>query len=571
MLKKVLVVGIVLINSVAWAQVDYKTQYNNARQLFREGKYNLAMETFKPLIPYDKDNMYAEYASFYYAVSAYHQGYMAVAKDQLNHIKSVYPKWEKMSEVDYWLGLVHIKNGDFFQAFRVFSTIQDRKFQADIDAAKKKALLGIDDTETLKMMYEEYPKDEIVARRLAEKLAEDISDPSNKSLLDDIISTFRLKRNDFIPEAPASVKKDRYAVSVMMPFMVNTLEPTPSRKRNQIVLDLYEGMKLAADTLKKMGVDIHLRAYDTERNIAKIKNLLGSDELRSTDLIVGPFFQEESKPLLDFSLENRVNVLNPFANNNELTINNPFSYLFQPSTETLGRESGEFLASFASKKNCLVIGGTTARDSALTESFVTAASANGLNIVGIRNFRRENVRDILPMLATPTELDDFKNPVDFTLKKDSLGSIFVATDDPLIYAKVISAIETRGDGIVVLGSEAWLENTIVDFEKYQTLPIVLAAPNFISQADPDFTAFVRRYIRTHGRVPSQHASLGYEIMMFAGKLLKDHGIYFQEALNKESFVPGTLYQGFNFQNSRNNQFVPFIRYQDGAMKVIEHF
>src|SRR5690606_12386457 len=140
MLKKVLVVGIVLINSVAWAQVDYKTQYNNARQLFREGKYNLAMETFKPLIPYDKDNMYAEYASFYYAVSAYHQGYMAVAKDQLNHIKSVYPKWEKMSEVDYWLGLVHIKNGDFFQAFRVFSTIQDRKFQADIDAAKKKAL-----------------------------------------------------------------------------------------------------------------------------------------------------------------------------------------------------------------------------------------------------------------------------------------------------------------------------------------------------------------------------------------------------------------------------------------------
>src|SRR5690606_18094657 len=146
---------------------------------------------------------------------------------------------------------------------------------------------------------------------------------SNKSLLDDIISTFRLKRNDFIPEAPASVKKDRYAVSVMMPFMVNTLEPTPSRKRNQIVLDLYEGMKLAADTLTKMAVDIHLRSSDTERNVAKIKNLLRSDELRSTDLIVGPFFQEESTPLLDFSLENRVNVLNPFANNNELTINKP--------------------------------------------------------------------------------------------------------------------------------------------------------------------------------------------------------------------------------------------------------
>src|SRR5690606_7600789 len=166
----------------------------------------------------------------------------------------------------------------------------------------------------------------------------------------------------------------------------------------------------AADTLKKMGVDIHLRAYDTERNVAKIKNLLGSDELRSTDLIVGPFFQEESKPLLDFSLSNKVNVINPFANNLELTINNPFSYLFQPSTETLGRQSGEFLASYANKKNCLVISGTTARDSALADAFVKAASANGLQIVGSKTIPREHVRDILPMLTTATEFDDFKNP-----------------------------------------------------------------------------------------------------------------------------------------------------------------
>lgn len=571
MLKIPFAVGLVLLSIVASAQVDFKTQYNNGRQLFREGKYNLAMETFKPLIPYDKDNAYAEYASFYYAVAAYRQGYMAVAKDQFNHIKSVYPKWDKMNEVDYWLGLVHVKNGDYFQAFRVFSTIADRKFQKDIDDAKKKVLLSIDDPETLKMMYEEYPKDEIVARRLAEKLAEDISDPANKSMLENIIKSFRLQRNEFLPEAPESVKKERYAVSVVMPFMVNTLEPTPARKRNQIVLDFYEGMKAAADTLRTQGTDISLRAYDTERNLGKMKNLLNSDELRSTDLVVGPFFQEETGPLLDFSLQNKVNVINPFANNLELTINNPFSYLFQPSTETLGRESGEFLASYAGKKNCLVISGTTARDSALADAFIKAASANGLTIVGSKSFPRENVREILPLLTTATEFDDFKNPIEFTLKKDSLGSIFVASDDPLIYAKVISAIETRGDRIVVLGSESWLENTIVDFEKYQTLPIVLAAPNFILQADPDFSLFVNRYIKRHGRVPSDHAALGYEIMMFAGKLLKEHGVYFQDALNKQNFISGTLYQGFNFQDSRNNQFVPFIRYQDGAMKAIEHF
>jgi hypothetical protein len=65
-----------------------------------------------------------------------------------------------------------------------------------------------------------------------------------------------------------------YSISVLFPFVVNTLDPTPNRKRNQFVLDLYEGMKLAADTLAKQGIKLSLRAYDTERNIEKLKKIL---------------------------------------------------------------------------------------------------------------------------------------------------------------------------------------------------------------------------------------------------------------------------------------------------------
>ncbi len=43
-----------LIAAQAAGQVDYNKQYFNAKQLFREGKYNLAMESFKALIPYDQ-------------------------------------------------------------------------------------------------------------------------------------------------------------------------------------------------------------------------------------------------------------------------------------------------------------------------------------------------------------------------------------------------------------------------------------------------------------------------------------------------------------------------------------
>jgi hypothetical protein len=40
----------------AFAQIsDYNQRYFNAKDLFRTGKYSLAMESFKPLIPYDRN------------------------------------------------------------------------------------------------------------------------------------------------------------------------------------------------------------------------------------------------------------------------------------------------------------------------------------------------------------------------------------------------------------------------------------------------------------------------------------------------------------------------------------
>src|SRR5262245_21959326 len=97
------IVAFGLTSLAAQAQIDYKKQYFNGKHLCREGKYNLAMETFKPLLAYDSRNTFVEYASFYYAVSAYHQGYKAVAKNQLNQIRTAYPRWDKMDEVNFWL------------------------------------------------------------------------------------------------------------------------------------------------------------------------------------------------------------------------------------------------------------------------------------------------------------------------------------------------------------------------------------------------------------------------------------------------------------------------------------
>ncbi|HEY9007983.1 ABC transporter substrate-binding protein [Ohtaekwangia sp.] len=568
--RKLIVCLSFLIPVSAFAQViDYNKQFFNGKQLFREGKYNLAMETLKPLIPYASNNQFSEYASFYYALAAHNQGYMAVSKDMFNQLKSLHPAWDKIDEVNFWLGKIYLDSKDYFQGLKMLSSIKDKKMEKDIDALKAKALVNVTDIETLKMMREEYPKDEVVGKALVAALAKDMANVESRTLLESLISQYGLKKTDYFPETPKSTMKDSYSVGVMFPFLVNTLDPTPGRKRNQIVLDFYEGMQLAVDTLAQQNVKISLRAYDTDRNVEKIKSLLNTDELKSIDLLVGPFFPEENKPIQDFSLANKINVFNPFSNNSDVIGNNPYAFLYQPSIETLGKKSGEFMASTVRKKNCLVFYGTSRRDSLLAATFVEKAREKGMKVLGSHRIVKESLPKIVNILATPTEYDEFRYPKQFTLRKDSLGGVFVASDDALIYTKVLGAVDTRGDSAMVIGSEDWLEQTALELDKYSSLPVVFMAPNTPLTSNPHLSAFIAKFVRAHGHTPSLYSMMGYEFMLFAGNQLKKNGVYFQEAMNKEKIINGYLTQGFNYQFSRDNQLVPFIRFRHGKAVVVD--
>ena len=82
-------------------------------------------------------------------------------------------------------------------------------------------------------------------------------------------------------------------------------------------------------------------------------------------------------------------------------------------------------------------------------------------------------------------------------------------------------------------------------------------------------AFTKKFIKTHGRAPTTYAKYGYEFMLFIGNQLKKNGVYFQDGLNATNFIPGHLIEGYNFQFSHDNQLVPFVRYEDGKMVVID--
>lgn len=561
------VILLVFLSSSLFAQ-DFKREYRKAKGLFADGHFSAAMDAFKPLMVYDRNNPYPEYASFYYALSAQRLGFAALAKENFLQLKKIYPQWDQLDEVNYWLVKLYLDQREYFHALLLAKEIKNPSLKKELDALKRLALSSVDDVETLMMLLEENKEDAEVAMALAYAIGKQAPLFDSK-LMDSITTQYHWNKEDFVSvQALQPIFKEQYRIALLLPFRTSTLDPGPAKKKSQFVLDMYEGMKLAADSLAAEGTKLELLAYDTDHDLDAIKKLLKEDELKTADLMVGPLFMDDAKPVHEFSQANKINlVVNPLSYNNDLLAQNPYSFLFQPSHATIGKKSAEVLAAKVFNKKCFVFFGESPKDSVMAFSFMRTATELGMKVCYAEEVRSETSGSILATLATATEYDKWKNPKQFKLKLDSIGSIFVASDDPLIYTKVINSVEARGDSVLVVGQESWLEDNSVNLAKFERIRMMLAAPNFSSVFNRPYLHFRKKYLQAHGVLPSLYAQKGFEFMMVVGHALKKYGVYFQNGLQQEG-VPGALGLGYRMLPSHDNGTVPFIVLKGGMPEVI---
>ena len=539
---------------------DFKSRYTYAKELFDEGKYSLSSEAFKPLMVYDQSNPYTEYAAFYYGLSTLKENFKNLAKSTFLGIEQNYPNWNQIDEVRYWLAFIYFEQGEYFRAMEKLSLIRQDKGQSRM---KEAYLSRIKDPEILRMLLEDF-HDPVAAKLLigtllAQQREETIAEAKR------LMGTYNFSESLFdIPETVRTT--DNYRVAVLFPFLAQTLEPTPATKRNQYALDLYLGMKLAADSLAEAGIPVELALYDTERNPDRVREILGRPELKSADVIAGPLFNDEIKPVREFSATTKIAMVHPVSNSPEYLTGNPNALLFQPSWITTGKRSAEHLASLGIKKPCVIFYEKTVRDSTIAHAFKARAGELKIPVVLFKEVTRETSATISSILTTPVKYDKWRNPVEFKLKKDSLGSIFVASDSELIFTKVIAAVDARDDDTIIMGQETWLEKPGMDWIKFESLHITLAAPNFHNLFSPNYRRFEQRYLSAHYAAPGLYARIGFEFMMFLGHHLRSSGgTGLKEKISSSGPVEGFLSGGFNFRGASDNQVIPFIMFKDGAL------
>ncbi len=112
-------------------------------------------------------------------------------------------------------------------------------------------------------------------------------------------------------------------------------------------VEMYEGILLAADTLRSLGLDITLNVYDIKSDTIELMNLINQGKLEGMDLIIGPVWSHNLSIVAAFAGPRGIPVVSPVQLfNNQVLLNNPDLFLasstLSVAQQTIAKKVSEY-------------------------------------------------------------------------------------------------------------------------------------------------------------------------------------------------------------------------------------
>ena len=111
------------------------------------------------------------------------------------------------------------------------------------------------------------------------------------------------------------------AAVILPPFLDGVSKSESSR-----MVEYYEGLLMAVDSLKRTGTSIDLYTYNSGPESASLNSILGKSEMKDMDIIFGPLYQQHIEPLAEFAKKQDTRLVIPFTSKDNTVFQNPAVY-----------------------------------------------------------------------------------------------------------------------------------------------------------------------------------------------------------------------------------------------------
>ncbi len=315
-------------------------------------------------------------------------------------------------------------------------------------------------------------------------------------------------------------------------------------KKTKNFYELYEGMFLALQKLKRQGLNINLSVFDTKNDAKTVKDIMDGLNYPEVDLIIGPVYTENVRIASHYAKLNHVNLVSPLSKNIDLISNNPFIFQVIPSKEMQIRQTSEMLEKAQDSSIIIVHNGTEQEIKAieiykekLLKSFYNTEQNNSTSIKVI-NFNTGGEKNIEDALSVEDE-----------------NVVIIPSNEEVFITRVIDRLDSVTDvyKIKLLGSPKWKNYQSINFHNLQSMSFQYISPIFKDYTNPELKDFLMNYRSAYETEPSDYSYEGYDILYYFANALRKYGRHFQFCLSSADILPNRYGIVLDFDFKRNNE------------------
>jgi len=338
-------------------------------------------------------------------------------------------------------------------------------------------------------------------------------------------------------------------------------------------LEMYEGILLAADTLRSLGLDINMYVYDIKEDTIEVTNLIRSGRLDRMDLIIGPVHSRNLSIVAGYARTLGIPVVSPVQLlNNSVLIDNPTLFVANSSLvvaqNAIARKIGDYY-----KDNIILIHTDTLNNDIFTMPFkykilYELMSRNPLGDLKFHElvFRNKSAAGFDP-----------ESTLSHLLSDSAANIVVIASEDAPVMSEAVQEVYnlSRKYEITAFGYPEMRLLKNIDPKFLFDLGLMIYSPYWIDYSRPEVKQFCSDFLTKFHTQPSEmsYAWEGYDVAYYFLSGLAIHGRGFIE--HPEIHNPDLLYTEFDFRRSSasdgfENQKLFLIRYTNNCeLELIE--
>ncbi|WP_316780038.1 amino acid ABC transporter substrate-binding protein [Pedobacter antarcticus] len=313
-------------------------------------------------------------------------------------------------------------------------------------------------------------------------------------------------------------------ITLMMPLKLNTVKATTGTKadleQSAMSLDFYQGFKMGIDSAAAKGMNFKLTVLDTRDDDKHLGYLIGSDQLKGSNLIVGPVFPDGLKYMSAYSIQNDLPMVSPLAASQPAEFNNPNLISLVNNIDLHAEKIGQFISKNyePSRTEVVLISTKKPADELLAVPFRSYFTEGRGNLFHFSEYSS--------VFSMESQMVAGKKYLVLVTSADR--AFVVATIDKLAKMKL------NGSQLELFGHPNWSKQNY-NTEKLQSLKTRITTSYYVDYKNQDVIRFIRNYRRLNQLEPGEFAFKGFDTGYYFGMLFAAHGSSYLKYLTKTNY------------------------------------